>query len=348
MRVLLLHEMSGVHTELKAGFQKLGIDAKIATYGDGWKKFGSDFDIGSADDKFSSNLDRLIKQTSSIGKFKDFDVIQTISPNPFYRPIGRILEKIIFSGDRKIVYVAAGSDAIYRRHVKDLDYFPPHDWFESSSKVNRLKEMLSNVDEIIPMCWEYKYCMQKAGFKTKNVIPFPINLSEKKVNKLGRSGKIRFFHPLNRDNYEKFDFKGTKIIKRAFSELAEKYKDIAEFNCAGGMSHDKYDAFTDEMDVIVDQAYSFSYGMSAAYGLSKGKIVLSGLEQITKDCDYYRDCPILNIKPNVEAIKSKIEYILQNRNRLSILSEESRGFAEKYHAHTIVAERYLQIYRNIK
>jgi hypothetical protein len=344
MRVLLLHEMSGVHTELKDGLQKIGVDAKIATYGDGWKRFGSDFDIGSARNTLASNFERLLKQTSFIQEFKNFDVIQTISPNPFYRPIGALLERLAFSGNRKTIYVAAGSDAIYRKHVKDLEYFPPHDWFENSSKVDRLKSMLSHFDAIVPVCWEYKHCMQKAGLKTTNLMPFPINIDNKRVGKLGGFGKIKFFHPLNRDDYMRFDFKGTKIIMQAFSELSEKYKDVAEFSCSGGMSHDKYDALTDQMDVIVDQAYSFTYGMSAAYGLAKGKIVLSGLEQAAKDCDFYRNCPIINIKPNVEDIKDKIEYVLRNRDRLVEFSEESRSFAEKYHAHTNVAKQFLEIY----
>ena len=346
MRVLLLHEMSGVHTELKDGLQKIGVDASIATYGDGWKKFGSDFDIGTASNTLASNLGRLLKQTSFVQNLKDFEVIQSISPNPFYRPIGALLERIAFSGARKIIYVAAGSDAIYRKHVRGLEYFPPHDWFENSSKVKRLTKMLSHVDSIVPVCWEYKYCMQQAGLKTTDLMPFPINVENKKVGKLGRSGKVKFFHPLNRDDFLNYDFKGTKIIKQAFSELSEKYKDVAEFTCSGGMSHDKYDALTDQMDVIVDQAYSFTYGMSAAYGLAKGKIVLSGLEQVAKDCEFYRSCPIINIKPSVEDVKNKIEYVLRNRDHLISFSEASRSFAEKYHAHTNVARRFLDVYSN--
>lgn len=342
----MLHEMSGVHTELKTGLRKLGAEVKIATYGDGWKKFDSDFYIGSTHNTLQSHFERLIKQIIFAGKLKDFDVIQLISPNPFYRPIGKLLERIAFSGPAKIVYVAAGSDAIYRKHVRDLTYFPPHDWFDNSTEFNGLTKMLGRVDEIVPVCWEYKYCMEKSGFKSNEVIPFPIDVGSKKVNKLGRSGKVKFFHPLNRDNL-KFDFKGTKIIKQAFSELSEKYQNVAEFICAGGMSHDKYDALTDEMDVIVDQAYSFSYGMSAAYGLSKGKIVLSGLEKITRDCEYYKDCPIINIKPSVEDIKEKIEYILQQRDVLNVFGEESRSFAENYHDHVSVAGQYLRIYGNI-
>jgi len=39
MKVLLLHEMSGVHTELKKGLLAIGVEAQIATFGDGWKSY---------------------------------------------------------------------------------------------------------------------------------------------------------------------------------------------------------------------------------------------------------------------------------------------------------------------
>ncbi len=343
MRVLLLHEMSGVHTELKDGLQCLGIDAQIATYGDGWKKYRSDIDLGSVSPALSSHIERLIKQTFGIKYFSDFDVIQLISPNPFYRPISRILEKLIFLREKKLVYVAAGSDAIYRNHVRELNYYPPHEWFEKNNETDRLKKMLSPFNAIVPVCWEYKYGMQRAGLNPKDVMPFPINIQKQRFQSLGRSGKIRFFHPLNRENLS-FDFKGTLLIKQAFADLAEKYSDVAEFVCAGGMSHEKYDELTDDVDVIVDQAYSFSYGMSAAYGLAKGKIVLSGLEDLVKDCEFYKNCPIINIKPSVDDIKGKIERLLLNKNELPSLGEKSRYFAETHHDHVRVAEKFLKIY----
>lgn len=336
--------MSGVHTELKDGLQSLGVDTRIATYGDGWKKYKSDIDLGTVKPGFSSHLERLVKQTSNIGGFKDFDVIQLISPNPFYRPISHFLESLIFSGDKKLVYVAAGSDAIYRKHVRELNYHPPHDWFEKNGELERLKNMLRPFDAVVPVCWEYKYCMEKEGFTPKEVMPFPINIEKQKFQSLGRSGKVRFFHPLNRDNLN-YDFKGTHLIRQAFIELTEKYGDVAEFICAGGMNHKEYDAFTDDVDVIVDQTYSFSYGMSAAYGLAKGKIVLSGLEDVVKDCVYYKNSPIINIKPSVEDIKEKIEIILSRRNELAVLGEASRYFAKKYHDHVTVAESFLNIYK---
>ena len=344
MKVLLLHEMSGVHTELKHGLQRLGVHAEIATYGDGWKNYKSDIDLGSVDPGAKSSFSRLFKQLRNIKNFRSFDVVQSISPNPFFRPVSWFIENLIFSEDKKLVYVAAGSDAIYRNYVRQLKYYPPHNWFERSRELSRLESMLLPFSTIIPVCWEYKYCMGKAGFATAEVMPFPVNMQNHKFQRLGRGKKIRFFHPLNRDDLT-YDFKGTLLIKKAFAELAEKYGDIAEFICAGGMNHSEYDLFTDDVDVIVDQVYSYSYGMSAAYGLAKGKVVLSGLEDEVKNCQYYEECPVMNITPRVADIKEKIEFILDKRNELDLFAEKSRNFAEKFHDNVSVAQKFLDIYK---
>ena len=125
MKVLLLHEMSGVHSELKKGLATLGVDVKIATFGDGWKKYDTDINLGTLKPGLLSHLDRIISQASKISEFRSYDVIQLISPNPFYRPINSILQHLIFSNSKKLVYIAARSDAIYRKHVQNLTYSPP-------------------------------------------------------------------------------------------------------------------------------------------------------------------------------------------------------------------------------
>ena len=40
------------------------------------------------------------------------------------------------------MYGAAGTDVIYRKYTKDLDYYPPHDWYEKHTEMDRLKKWL--------------------------------------------------------------------------------------------------------------------------------------------------------------------------------------------------------------
>lgn len=344
MRVLLLHEMSGVHTELRQGLRSLGVDARIATFGDGFKNYRSDINLGPAGSGPLASAGKLVRQILGARSYRGFDVIQTISPNPFFSPVARGLEHYVFGDKSRCWYVAAGSDAIYRRYVRTLKYHPPHDWFEDDHAVARLQRLLTGFSGIVPVCWEYRFAMQSVGLPVGDVQPFPIDLGRHVPRGLRKTGKLKFFHPLNRSDL-RYDFKGTKLITEAFARLRDRYSDQAEFISAGGLDHVAYDQLTQEMDVIVDQTYSYSYGMSAAYGLAKGKVVLSGMESDARAHGFYRDCPVVNIQPRVDDIVEKIERLILDRPGLVALGERSRAFAEQHHDHVRVAQNYLQMYQ---
>lgn len=341
MKVLLLHEMSGVHTELKNGLSKIGVQADIATHGDGFKRFKSDIDLGSIDGSLTSHLQRVKNQVLLAKTFGKYDVVQSISPEPFYTPISRILDQILAKSNCKKVYIAAGSDAIYRHNVRSLDYYPPHDWFEDHKMYRSVKNRIKTYDTIVPVCWEYKYSMEQSGFSPKPVLPFPIDLEKHKPIPIKGKRKIVFFHPLNRNNLN-YDFKGTLIIQKAFKILENRYSHIAEFICKGNMSYSEYDEFTNNVDVIVDQLYSYSYGMSAALGMAKGKIVISGLEpKAISNVPHFASCPVINAKPSVDSVIEKIEVILENLNLVDDLKSQSRLFAEQYHCSIKVAQELI-------
>lgn len=343
MKVLLLQEMSGVHTNLASGLRSLGVDVDLACNGDGFKKYSSDINLGDITGGLASHLDRAMKQIKLSKRFNEYDVIQTISPSPFYTGLRAYLERALLCSSAKKIYIAAGSDSIYRKHVKELDYCPPHNWAEKVKGYELLQSQLTKFDEVIPVCWEYQYSINKAGIKPHDIIPFPINLSGCEFINRGKKDKIIVYHPLNRTNLN-FDFKGTLIIEEAFKLLRIKYSNVAEFISKGGMTHQEYNYFTDSVDIIVDQAYSHSYGMSGAIGLAKGQVVLSGQEFITKSNNHYKQSPILNIKPTVQDIYNKIESLILDRKAISDISQASRSFAEKYHCHVKVAEKYLELY----
>lgn len=343
MRVLLLQEMSGVHTELRAGLLELGVDVSIATLGDGTKDYGTDIYLGNSEVSKSASIDRVLTQLGKVKLLRSFDVIQTISPNPFHKIIAPLMERLVFNEDKKLIYVAAGSDPIYRMHVKNLDYWPPHDWFKNENLYAKFRKLMARFNHIVPVCWEYEFAMKKDGFLPESVIPFPIDISKHYVKTNSVKNKLKIFHPLNRRSWRKYDFKGTSLILQAFEELEHKYADKVDFISEGGMNHKDYDTLTNSVDIIVDQVYSQTYGMSAAYGLAKGKVVLSGLEEISKN-GFYSECPIINITPNLDHIKNELELLINNRELVENLGLRSRSFAEKYHDHKVVAQKYLDIY----
>lgn len=348
MKVLLLHEMSGVHTELKKALRELGVHADIATLGDFFKKYSTDVYLGPPDPTVKGNFLRAFNQMMLIPKLREYDIVQLISPNPFYKLIQPLLEKIVYH-NKKIVYIAAGSDAIYLNYVRELEYFPPHIHFDRWSENERLKhfeklksKLSKNCSHIVPLCWEYKEFMRKAGLNPENIIPFPIDITKNIPTKKSNS-KIVVFHPLNRIDLN-YDFKGTLKIKEVFEKLQTKYPDV-EFVTKGNMSHKEYDLFTNNVDIIVDQCNSYSYGMSAAYGLAKGKVVLSSLHQRARNEEFYKDCPVITIKPEIDFIEYELEKLLQDRKSITEISEKSRAFAEEHHDSLKVAQKYLELYK---
>ncbi len=343
MRILLLHEMSGVHTNLKAGLELLGHDVDIATYGDGWKRFPTTLYIGNEGHSFGDHLSRAIGNLKLITKLNQYDIIQVISPNPFYRPISRILTKYFGMARAKKIYVAAGSDPIYRAHVRKLKYYPPHDWFHDKKLYRRAVRFVREFDAIVPVCWEYFFCMREAGFKTEDVIPLPVpSLAQPLAS---NSKKVTIFHPLNRINCE-FDFKGSILIQDALSRIQKKYGTYVQVIVAGGLPYEKYVKLSATADVVIDQAYSYSYGMSAAIALSQGKVVLSGCEGETKEFEFYRQCPVVNITPSVVEIENSLLALLEERD-LSIRKKESFDFASNFHDRAVVAQRYADLYGSL-
>ena len=185
--------------------------------------------------------------------------------------------------------------------------------------------------------------MKRDGRNPHKVIPFPIDVLNHTQSKLAQNRRIRIFHPLNRLN-PRNDFKGSKMIKDVFDRLSSKFHDVAEFIIAGGLPHQEYDELTNSVDIIVDQTNGMSYGMSAALGLAKGKVVLSGNENITKVYNHYQDCPVINITPDPKYLERQLEELLLNRSSIRELGEKSRLFAEQHHDHKKVARKYLEAY----
>lgn len=343
MKVLLLQEMSGVHTELKKGLINLGVDVEIAALGQHFRKYKTDIFLGTEKKDKISSLQRAFIQLLNIPKFKSFDVIQTISPQPFHKGVSDIIENLVYQENKKLIYVAAGSDEIYRRHVRELDYWPEHSDYGSEIGYKKFKNKLSAFSEIIPVCWEYKYASEQADFKPCDVIPFPIDVSSQKYSPFKKDKKIKIFHPINRTNWQGSDFKGTGFILKAFQELEEKYAGKVEFIAKGGMTSVEYEKFTDNVDIIVDQTSSYTYGMSAAYGLAKGKVVLSGMEDRART-GHYAHAPVINIKPDPFSIINELERLLGDYALIAEIAEQSREFAEKYHDSEKVAKEYLKLY----
>ena len=89
MKILLLGEFSGVHTNLKEGLEALGHSVTLASSGDSYKNFQGDFNYApKKNNKLYRVLFKIIFLLLTIKKLYHYVVVQIIAPNIF---VGEIL-----------------------------------------------------------------------------------------------------------------------------------------------------------------------------------------------------------------------------------------------------------------
>lgn len=360
MKVLLIGEFSALHTELKKGLKKLGVDVDLVNYGDGFKKYSTDWSLGPLQDGKFYDYIRWIFEKINYLRMKKYDVIQFIHPNCLRRGYS---DKIIFSllKHAKIsVVLSAGCDGRYARNAEKFHLCPcptckKKDLHASQCYLISSKEyydyeteFLTRVDAIVPTTYEYqriyKDFTKDFHHKVTKIIRMPIDLEENPV-KNTHNKKILVFHPLNREG-----FKGTPLIRAAFSILQKKYADKAEFLIAGKMPFKEYMQLTERVDILVDQMYGITYGMATLFAMAQGKIVITGNKQESINdtrTPWYKESPLIDIGYTVDDIVSNVSFVIDSYENNEELRKKSRAYVEAYHDNRKIAQEYLALYKQI-
>ncbi len=351
MKVLLFGEYSGFHNNLKKGLEKNGHYVKIAANGDGFKRLCSDISLGNHSTGLHGKLDRLVTPFLNFNKLKGFDVTQFINSNPITPClINKIFINKILTHSEKNFLSCCGDDPVFYQNLDKFKY-NPYSNLNLSSNLNIPKRnnyynlthemMINKVDGIIPVMYEYAIGYQNHP-KLKKTIPLPIDTDEIAYKDNLFKNRVHFFHGLNRPF-----FKGTSIIEAALTKLKDNYPNDVKITIAGNMNQKDYLTILDNANVVLDQCKGYSYGMNALYSLSKGKVVLSGsepeaLQELNIDSI---SCPIINIQPDINQIYEQLLEILEKRNQIKEISNDSRKFVEKFHDSKIIAQKYIQIWQ---
>jgi len=144
------------------------------------------------------------------------------------------------------------------------------------------------------------------------------------------------FHGLSR-----YGFKGTRHIEKAFDALNKKYPNDVECIIKGGLPLNDYLSLMRRVNVVVDQAYSYSSGMNALFAMAMGKVTLGGAEPESLLSLNVSQSPLINILPDSADIEKKIEVLLERRRQMGEMGMISREFVEDNHSHTKIAKMYL-------
>ena len=357
MRVLLVGEYSGLFNCLKDGLVCLGHEVFLASYGDSYRNYQSDF---RWDVKIKSRLLKMLATYVNvlihIRLFKGYDVVMFVSTRVLYSSnfpmINKWFYKYVAKSNKKSYICDSGLDFIGYRYwfgQKESKYYHYTLGYYNQEKqesrflntrAEKLEFEIRNcVDGLIPIWYEYAQ-PYRAFPNLKNAIRIPINIEKYVYTPNVVKEKVIFFHGLTRA------CKGGAYIQKAFERLRVKYVDVAEFVCDGGLPFDEYMKITSRANVILDDVNSYSFSMNALFAMARGKIYMGGAEPEGNKELGYENCPVINLTRNVDQICEAIEYVIANKDKIEEMGLASRKFVEKYHNHIDIARQYVECWEN--
>ena len=356
MKILLFGEYSGLFNCLKDGLIELGHEVFLASDGNGYKDYPSDF-------RWDAHTKGRLKKfhapfcAANIwlhkNSFVGYDIVYLVAPNfvSTHKWVNGPIYEFLFKHNKRVYLCGAGIGSIL------FDY-----WYESDTKYHEymrgyfeeyihppfyhnrpLREwenyLLKKVDGYIPIWYEYAEPFRNYPSCRKTIrIPININQFEYKPNVI-KDNKIVFYHGVTRP------CKGTRFIRPAFEKMKQKYGNKAEFICAEKLPFNDYMKVVEKTNVIVDDANSYSIAMNGLFSLLKGKLIMGGAEPIAnKELGIEGVNPVFNICPNVDQICSVIEEIIQRRDEIEELGLKGRQFVEQYHNNIDIAKEYIKIW----
>ncbi|AQX08207.1 hypothetical protein [Elizabethkingia ursingii] len=359
MKIALIGEYSGFHTNLRDGLNELGHNVVSISDGDGFKNFERDINLKSNNkNKYLRVLDYIKKVGFDINYIKDYDIIQFINPiiPPFLNlNINKYFINKLINNNKSSFLVCAGDDALVwdywesgnnenlryswiKGTIKDYIAENALPYWENENILLWNKELIKEVNGIIPIMYEYFRPYSQFIDKVR-AIPIPINLDKIKFSENKVKNKLIIFHGLNR-----YFAKGTNYVEKAFDILKSKYPNDLELIIAGKLTYNEYTNIIKDTNVIIDQVLSYSMGMNGLNSLAMGKILLGGNEKENNDLLGYEFNPVINITPDVKTIVTSIERVLDEKHLIAEKSYESRQFVETYHNHVDVSQKYIDFW----
>jgi len=356
MKILLFGEYSGFFNCLKEALIILGHQVFLASNGDSFKNYPSDFrwDTKIKNSKIN-NVIEIANFFTHKKLFTGYDIVLIISPEQFslYPWPNRLIYDYLIKQNKKIYLSGAGISAMLFNYWYGKENEKYHNYmagyFEGLKNPNKLRiynnksmmnwemELFGKIDGYIPIWYEYAQPFKNIPNFIKT-IPIPINLNNLVYKPNIIKDKIIFFHGLSRP------CKGGAYILGAFDKLKEKYKKEAVFMSAGGLPFSEYIQLIDKVNVVLDDANSYSLGMNALFSMAKGKIVMGGAEPIANQELGYKYNPAYNLYPNVEQIEQCIEHVIENKSKIEEMGYLSRKFVEENHDYIEVAKQYIEIW----
>jgi glycosyltransferase involved in cell wall biosynthesis len=362
MKILLIGEYSNVHWTLAEGLRTLGHTVCVVSNGDFWKDYRRDISLVREYTKFGG-IKYLLKLYTLLPKLRGYDVVQLINPMflelkaeriaPIYRYLKKHNKKVFLGAFGMDAYwVEACTSTPHRFRYSDFnigekkvtnDYVNEQeaDW-KNTPKARLNHHIANDCNGIVAGLYEY-FAAYEPKYKEKlTYIPFPIPNEDGAKAMYDKERKIRFFIGIQR---ERSIYKGTDIMLRALERLAADYPDDCEILKAESVPFEQYSRMIEDCDVLLDQLYGYSPAMNALLAMSKGKIVVGGAEPECYDILGEKELrPMINVVPDETDVYNKLKWIVENKNKLATMQQESIDFIKKHHSPAKVAEQYIKFW----
>jgi len=375
MKILLIGEYSGVHTELGKALKKMGHEVKTISDGDAYKNFPADILVRCPDskrkNKFNSFFQLFLLYSGLKGictffliwnsikrEMTGYDVVQLVNPvalSGFGSIVNLYLLRYLRRNNSKIFLCAIGDDyhvAIYMKqrylkniHLKDLAekaYSLKYIYGLFYKKLNSYAIDIST--KVIPGLYGYKMSYIWCD-KCTNLMPFPIE-----QDKIGSSinihpnEKIIIFHGWQKGKESR---KGNDIFDRAAKRVFKEFPDKVEYLIVQGVPFEEYIKLYSSSHIFFDQCYGTDKGVNGLLGMAAGKVVFSGFKkEALESYPYYDGTKEIGIhaKPDEEYLYNCLIALIENPQRIETISKNAIEFVMKNHLSDIVAEKYLQIW----
>ena len=364
MKILFIGDVSNFHNTLACALRSAGHECVVASTGCTWQCIDHDIDITRKDGllgtaKFMAKLPLLLS------KMQGFDIVHFISPHFLtLRPqkLAKVLQYLKKHNSR-LFYSASCTDYDYLRACQNgktfrysdflignepSPYVKSHEWnrdnhWKYPEVVDYHNFFINNMDGIVACLYEY-YESYKHTSKPLTYAGIPIDTATFKPRYIeNEPEKVRFFIGIQRN---KTILKGADRLLDAAKRITERYPTHCELSVAENIPFKEYVQMMNSSHVILDQIYSYTPATNALVAMAQGMIAVSGAEP-----EYYdfigetENRPIINVSPLIENdIYNKLEYLVQNKHLLPMLSKASRDFVVKHNDCHLIAKKHIDFW----
>lgn len=380
MKVLLIGEYSGVHTNLAKALRSKNIDVFCVHDGDGYKDFSADYQIKYKYITTNSfflrkilsiwylilkftgliGVIQILKHISEIKKFKDFDVVQLINPialSDFGSVVNYILFRYLLKNNKKIFLCALGDDYVWvKGSMEDKEHYS----MLSEIKIRNFKHyiypflyrygflykklnlfIIKKCNRVIPGLQDY-YKYYKKYANCNEIIPIAIDVDPTVKPLVFNGYPIKIFHGWQKGKEVR---KGNDIFDSVIQNIIKKYPDLVNYQIVSNVPYKEYIQLYKDSIIFLDQCYSMDRGVNALLGMAAGKIVVGGFNKDLQNHYNVADNQILlNVNNEKSVISDKIEYIINNPKVIESISKESIEFIKRYHNFDKVGSSYIEVW----